>query len=106
MKTEMIRLPAMSSYKILDYVWLALMVMTLASAFLAESAEPSLLVTLLIAVTIGLKGRLVVDRFMELKNAHPYIRFAMNFYFYMLPLVILLVFLFPEFIADITRLKR
>ncbi|MEH6625262.1 MAG: cytochrome C oxidase subunit IV family protein [Motiliproteus sp.] len=96
----------MSSYKILDYVWLALMAMTLGSAFLAESAEPSLLVTLLIAVTVGLKGRLVVDRFMELKNAHPYIRFAMNFYFYMLPLVILLVFLFPEFIADITRLKH
>ena len=93
-----------SHYRIQDYVWLALITMTLASAFIAESAEPSLLVTLAIAGTIGLKGRLVVDRFMELRNAHPYIRFSMNFYFFVLPLAILVVYLFPESIANLTRL--
>ncbi|OMH38029.1 cytochrome C oxidase subunit IV family protein [Motiliproteus sp. MSK22-1] len=94
----------LSNYKIQNYVWLALMVMTLGSAFIAESAEPSLLVTLAIAGTVGLKGWLVVDRFMELRNAHPYIRFSMNLYFIMLPLVILIVYLIPESIADLTRL--
>ncbi len=97
---------AVSNYKVLDYVWWALMAMTLATALVAESAEPSLLVTLVIAVTIGIKGRLVVDRFMELRNAHAGIRFAMNLYFYLLPVVILMVYLFPEFLADITRLNR
>ncbi|MCW8884610.1 MAG: cytochrome C oxidase subunit IV family protein [Motiliproteus sp.] len=99
-------MPTLTSYKILDYVWIVLMALTIGSALVAESAEPSLLVTIVIAFTIGIKGRLVVDRFMELRNAHPYIRFAMNFYFYMLPIVIVLVFLFPETIADLTRLKR
>ncbi|MCW8884510.1 MAG: cytochrome C oxidase subunit IV family protein [Motiliproteus sp.] len=95
-----------SGYQVLDYVWWALMALTLASAWLAESAEPSLVVTLFVAVTIGLKGRLVVDRFMELKNAHQGIRFAMNLYFYLLPLVVVLVYLFPEFLADLTKLSR
>ncbi len=104
--TEVKAIPAVSSYKLLDYVWWVLMAMTLGSAFLAESAEPSLVVTLIIAVTIGVKGRLVVDRFMELRNAHPGIRFAMNLYFYLLPVVILMVYLFPEFLAEITSLRH
>mgnify|MGYP001129760860 CR=1 FL=1 len=87
-----------------NLVWLALMTMTLGSAVIAESAEPSLLVTLAVAVTVALKGRLVVNRFMELNNAHPYIRFSMNFYFYVLPLLMLMVFLFPDTIAEMTRL--
>ena len=94
----------MLNYTIQNYVWLALMAMTLGSAIIAESAEPSLLVTLAIAATVGLKGWLVVDRFMELRNAHPYIRFSMNLYFIVLPLMILIFFLFPEAIADLTRL--
>ncbi len=92
------------NYKIQDYVWLALMAMTLGNAFIAESADPSLLVTLAIAATVMLKGWLVVDRFMELRNAHPYIRFSMNLYFYVLPLMILIVYLFPDFLAELTRL--
>ena len=80
--------------------------MTLLSALIAESVEPSLLVTAIVALTIGIKGCLVVDRFMELRNAHPRIRFAMKHYFYLLPLAIIVVWLFPEFLADMTRLKK
>jgi len=96
---------AISSYKKKDLVWLALMTMTLASALIAESAEPSLWVTLAIAATVMVKGRLVISRFMELHNAHAYVRFSMNFYFYVLPLMILIVYLFSEFIADLTRMS-
>jgi len=94
-----------SNYKKLDLVWFALMTMTLASAFIAESAEPGLLVTMAIAATVMVKGRLVINRFMELHNAHAYVRFSMNFYFYVLPILILVVYLFPEFIADLTRMS-
>ncbi len=89
-----------------DYVWFALMAMTLGSALVAESAEPSLLITLIIAITIGLKGLLVVDRFMELRNAHPKIRLAMRLYFWLLPVVIVVVWLFPDFIAEATSLRK
>jgi len=90
----------------LNWVWFALMAMTLASAFIAETAEPRLLVTMIVAATVMVKGRLVINRFMELHNAHAYVRFSMNLYFYVLPLMILIVYLFPEFIADLTRISE
>jgi len=93
-----------SHYRLLDYVWLTLMAMTISSAFIAEATEPSLWATLIIAVTVALKGLLVANRFMELHNAHPYIRASINFYFCLVPFMIVIVYLFPEFLADMTRL--
>ncbi len=90
--------------KIQDAVWLVLMMLTLGNAVIADSADHSLLVTMLIATSIALKGRLVLERFMELGNAHPYIRASMNLYFLVLPLMIIAVYLFPQAIADMTRL--
>lgn len=86
-------------------VWLVLITLTLGSALIAESAEPSLIITLAIAITVGVKGWLVVDYFMELRNAHRYFRIAMNLYFVVLPVMILLVYLFPEGIANLVDLE-
>ncbi len=88
-----------------NWVWLALITMTLGSALIAESADPSLIVTLAVAITVGVKGWLVVDYFMELRNANRYFRFTMNLYFVVLPLMILLVYLFPEGIASLVDLE-
>ena len=88
----------------LDRVWLVLMAVTLLSAWLAESAEPSLLITLTVVAGIGLKGLLVVDHLMGLRAAHPLIRLSMRFHFYLLPLLMLLVYLFPQQLAELTRL--
>jgi len=96
---------SMTHYKKQDFVWLALMAMTLGSALIAESAEPSVLVVIAIAGTVMVKGRLVINRFMELHNVHAYVRFSMNLYFYVLPLLIIMTYLFPEFIAELTRLS-
>jgi hypothetical protein len=85
-------------------IWLILMSLTIASALIAESAEPSLLVTVAIAVSIGLKGLMVIDRFMELHNANRYIRNLMMAYFYVIPTLIVLVFLFPEPLRRLTTL--
>jgi hypothetical protein len=90
--------------KSVDFIWLLLMALTLMSAALAETAEPGLIVTLAVAASVALKGRLVVDRFMELQNANRYLRAAMRIYFYVIPLMIVLVFLFPEQLARITSL--
>ncbi|RDE19022.1 thiosulfate reductase [Motiliproteus coralliicola] len=94
----------LSYTRMLDAVWLLLMALTIGSALLAESADPSLLVTLFVAISVAVKGGLVVERFMELRTAHPYIRFSMGLFFIVLPLLMMLVFLFPEQIADLTRI--
>lgn len=80
------------------------MLITLVNALIAETAEPSLIVTLLIASAVAIKGRVVVDHFMELKSAHPLIRISMQVYFYVIPAMMILVYLFPETIARWTQL--
>ncbi|MCW9013444.1 MAG: cytochrome C oxidase subunit IV family protein [Gammaproteobacteria bacterium] len=90
--------------KTIDVIWLLLMAITLLSAYIAESAEPSFFVTLTICIIITLKGRMICDRFMELETANQKIRKLMNIYFYVLPIMIMLVFLFPEQLANMTRL--
>ena len=90
--------------KHLNVYWLLLMAMTLMSAAIAEKAEPSLLITIVIAAMIVIKARLVIDHFMELKSASPYIYHMMNAYFYLFPLVAVLSWLFPETLAEWTRL--
>lgn len=89
----------------LDLLWLLLMGLTLGSAWLAESAESGLLVTVAVSVIIAIKGRIVVDYFMELYNANRHIRNWMMAYFYVLPFMIILVSLFPEEIAGLTALR-
>lgn len=90
--------------KHLNVYWLLLIAMTLTSAAIAEKAEPSLLITIVIAVMIVIKARLVIIHFMELKSASPYIYHLMNAYFYLFPLMAVLVWLFPETLAEWTRL--
>jgi len=96
--------PAKSS-RHLDMIWLLLMVMTITNAVIAEQAEPSLLVTLTICWIIVIKARLVIDYFMDLKGASPYIYYLMNAYFYLFPILAILVWLFPEQVADLTRIS-
>lgn len=50
------------------------------------------------------KGRIIVDYFMELKHAHIVLRTLMQIYFYVIPALIILVYLFPEAIAGWTTL--
>lgn len=88
----------------IDIIWLILMAMTVGTAALAETADPGLLVTLAAAGTVAFKGRMVVDRFMELLNANRWLRDAMRIYFYVVPIMIVLVYLFPDAIVSLTNL--
>ena len=90
----------------LDIIWASLMAMTLLTAAIAEKAPPSLTITIVISVIIIIKARLVIDYFMELKGASPYIYHLMNLYFYLFPILAILVWLFPEKLADLTRLSH
>jgi hypothetical protein len=89
----------------IDFIWLLLMVLTLANALIAESADPSFFFVVVIAISVAIKGRLVVDRFMELTTANRLIRKLMVAYFYVIPSLIILVHAFPDLLAELTKLN-
>ena len=88
----------------IDRIWLLLTALTLMSALIAESADASLWVTLVVAGSVAYKGRMIVDHFMELNHSNRYLRRLMRAYFYVFPVLIVLVYLFPETIARWTVL--
>ena len=89
----------------IDTIWLLLMALTLITAGIAESAEPGLFVTLAVAMSIAFKGRMIMDRYMELAEANHYIRNAMRIYFYVIPAMIILVYLFPQVLMQATTIS-
>lgn len=95
----------MLKLKSVDIVWLTLLCLTLLSAAVAESPDQGFVLTLVIAFTVAFKGRMIVDRFMELKHANRWLRDSMRIYFYVIPLMIVLVYLFPGVLAHITTLQ-
>ncbi|MCF6190985.1 MAG: cytochrome C oxidase subunit IV family protein [Cocleimonas sp.] len=94
----------MTHTKIIDYLWLILITLTLFSAYMAERAEPGFVSIAIMAAVLAIKGRIIVDHFMELKDAHPLLRTLMRTYFYVIPAMMILVYLFPEQIAKWTAL--
>lgn len=94
----------MSHEKLLDRLWLVLVALTLGGALIGESADPGFVVTVIISLTMAFKGRVVVDHFMELKTANRKIRNLMRAYFYVLPAMTVLSYLFGDWIARLTTL--
>ncbi|MEE9491854.1 MAG: cytochrome C oxidase subunit IV family protein [Gammaproteobacteria bacterium] len=91
--------------KRIDVLWLVLIALTLFSAFMAERATPSFMTVAIMATVLAIKGRIIVDHFMELKHAHIVLRTLMRLYFYVIPMFIIIVYLFPEVIAKWTTLS-
>ncbi len=94
----------MTHTMLIDSLWLLLMVLTLFSAYMAEQSHPDLFSVSIMAIVLAIKGRIIVDYFMELKEAHPVLRSLMRAYFYVIPMLIILVYIFPEKIATWTVL--
>ena len=91
--------------KLIDALWLLLIGLTLFSAYMAERAEPGFISVAIMAAVLAIKGRIIVDHFMELKHAHKLLRTLMRVYFYVIPALIIIVYLFPEQIAKWTSLS-
>lgn len=94
----------MTHKQLINVLWLLLVALTLGGALIGEAAEPGIAVTLVISLTMALKGRVIIDHFMELKTANRRIRNLMRAYFYVLPLMTLLTYLFGDWIARLTTL--
>lgn len=94
----------MTHKQLIALLWLLLVALTLGGAFIGETAEPGIAVALVISLTMAFKGRMVIDHFMELKTANRTIRNLMRAYFYVLPLMTVLVYVFSERFARLTAL--
>ncbi len=94
----------MTDEKRINYLWVFLIVLTLFSAFMAEQNYSGLFSVVIMAFVLAVKGRVIVDHFMELKHSHKILRTLMQVYFYVIPVLIILVYLFPEQIAKWTTL--
>ena len=90
---------AEQNIRLVNRLWLLLIGLTLFTAFMAEQAHQGLFSVTIIAVALGIKGRIIVDYYMELKTAHALLRILMRAYYYVIPAMIILVYLFPEPIA-------
>lgn len=94
----------MTQRQTITVLWLLLIGLTLGGALLGETAKPGLVVALPVILSIALKGRLVIDYFMEMKHANRTLRTLMRLYFIVLPLITLLVYLFGGHLARLTSL--
>jgi hypothetical protein len=94
------------STRAVDWTWLILLSLTLAGVAIGEGAEPGFWVTLAVAAIAALKGRLVIDQFMELGSAHPTIRRLVRLFGLLVPGLMVLVYVFGPQIAQLTTLSR
>ena len=94
----------MNQTQLVDRLWLLLISLTLFSAYMAERDAQGFNSILIMALVLAIKGRIIVDHFMELKSAHRLLRTLMRVYYYVIPLMIIIAYLFPEQIALWTRL--
>ena len=83
----------------LEFAWAALVLLSLGGLFLGESGDRGLAVTALIAGIMVLKGRLVIDFFLELSHANPTLRRMVRLYGISIPLLLL----FSELLARLWR---
>jgi hypothetical protein len=102
--TTMTNTPTTKNIKRVDTLWLVLICLSLFSAWMAERANPGLISVIIMATVLAIKGRIIVDHFMELKHTHKLLRGLMRVYFYVIPILIIIVYLFPEQIAKWTTL--
>lgn len=82
-----------------EKIWALLIALTLGGAWLAESGQRSVWLTLVVAALIALKGRLVIDHYMEMRGANPTIRRVLHAFVTLVPLLVLASHGFGERLA-------
>ncbi len=85
--------------KRINLLWIILVLLTLFSAYIAEQVTPGLGSIVTMSIVLAIKGRIIVDYFMELRHTHIVLRTLMRLYFIIIPAMIILVYLFPDYIA-------
>lgn len=73
-----------------EITWLMLVGLTAGSTFFAETGHAGWPLAFIVAALIGVKGRLVIDRYMEMRLAKRSLRYALYAFSGIVPLLVLL----------------
>lgn len=87
-----------------EKIWLLLLGLTGAGAFFAETGRSSWFLSLAVAALIGVKGRLVIDHYMEMNAANTRIRRVLHAFVTVVPLLVLLSHGWSDVIRGITTI--
>ncbi len=87
-----------------ERVWLLLVTLTLAAAWLAERGRPGWPVTLCVAGLIAFKGRMVIDHYMEMTQANSRIRHLLYAFVIVVPLLVVISHGWGDLIRRLTTL--
>jgi hypothetical protein len=72
-----------------ERIWLTLIALTAAGAWLAETGQAGWPLALVVAGLIAVKGRLVIDHYMEMNSANTRIRRVLHLFVIVVPLLVL-----------------
>lgn len=85
-----------------ETIWLCLLGLTLMGAWLSENATHGTGLAGVVALLIALKGRLVIDYYMGMREANRRIRRVLYGFIVLVPLMVLISHFFGSTIARIT----
>lgn len=85
-----------------ERIWLLLLGLTAAGAWLGETGERGWALSLTVALLIALKGRLVIDHYMEMRAASPVIRRVLYVFIVVVTALVLLSHGFGGTLARLT----
>lgn len=88
-----------------ERIWLLLVGLTLAGAWLAETGQVGWPLTLVVAGLIAVKGRVVIDHYMEITGTHPRIRAVLHGFVTLLPLLVIFSHGWGDVIKRLTTLQ-
>mgnify|MGYP001187412797 FL=1 len=92
----------MSETRKLDFTWLVLVLLSVVGAGLGGTADDRFGVSVLVALVMAVKLRLVCDNFLELRTATPRIRRLMYAFTHGMPLLVILSSAFGGTLARLT----
>jgi hypothetical protein len=87
-----------------ERIWLLLLGLTAAGAWLGETGGSGWPLTLTVAFLIALKGRLVIDHYMGMRDANRTIRRVLYAFAVVVPVLVILSHAFGAVIARITAI--
>ena len=87
-----------------ERIWLLLIGLTAAGAWLGETGDHGWALTLTVAFLIGFKGRLVIDHYMGMRDANRIIRRVLYAFVVLVPMLVLLSHRFGTAIARLTAI--
>jgi len=84
------------------FAWISLVILTLGSTLVGKVEQSGFWLTVLISILIMIKGRIVVEFFLEANTTPKATRRVLRFYTVFWPLLIIITYLFGPEIAKFT----